>query len=200
MADYDVQVALHHTSNMPEDDCVNTLHYSMNFPDTFDSVSNDIALAYQGLFALRVGPTNGLTIRWYPPGPNPGGPAFTKKYTTGYISTLQAAPREVAVCLSYASVDNVDASTPRRRGRIYVGPISGNNTNSEDVFAGLRNDILTFGQALASAGSAGNTTWLLYSRTDNVYVKIESIWVDNAWDTQRRRGLKPTVRQTQDVQ
>ncbi len=200
MANYDLQVALHHSSNMPEDDCVNTLHYDINFPDTFESVSDDIALAYQGLFALRVGPTTGLTIKWYEPGLNPGGAVYTKKYTTGYISTLQAAPREVAVCLSYATVDNVDASTPRRRGRIYVGPISGNNTNSADVFAGLRNDILTFGQALASAGSAGNATWKLYSRADNGYFKIESIWVDNAWDTQRRRGLKATVRQVQDVQ
>jgi hypothetical protein len=64
----------------------------------------------------------------------------------------------------------------------------------------LREAIRNLGIAFSQIGFAQNTTWLMYSKADNAYAKIESIWVDNAWDTQRRRGLKPTQRNVFDVQ
>ncbi len=201
MANYDVTVALHHPSNLPENDVVNTLHFEQNLPDTKEGASDDIANAYKAaMTAGLLGNVTGITVKWYEPGLNPGGPAFTKKYTTGFTSAAQSGPLETAICLSYATVDNVEASTPRRRGRIYIGPIAGGVQNISTVGAGLRNIVLTLGQNLASVGNAGNTTWMLYSRADNAYVKIESIWCDDAWDTQRRRGLAPSLRQAQDVQ
>jgi glycine cleavage system pyridoxal-binding protein P len=60
--------------------------------------------------------------------------------------------------------------------------------------------VLAFGQSLGSAGNAGGTEWLMFSPTDNVTRKIESISCDNEWDTQRRRGLRATLRTRQDVQ
>jgi hypothetical protein len=40
----------------------------------------------------------------------------------------------------------------------------------------------------------------MHSKTEGVFRKIESISVDDAWDIQRRRGLKPLARTRQDVQ
>jgi hypothetical protein len=38
--------------------------------------------------------------------------------------------------------------------------------------------------------------WAIYSPTANLHKTITDIWVDDAWDTQRRRGLAPTTRDT----
>ena len=201
MANYDVMVQIHHTNSLPEDDVVNTLHYDVNVPDTLSGTSDDIATAYQGLIAGLLGGVNGITIKWYEPGLNPGGAVFTKHYTTApYVPANASGPREVAVCLSYATTDDPEAATPRRRGRIYCGPIASSRVDANFVSLTYRNVVLDFGVALAAAGNAGNTTWKMHSRVDNEYLKIESIWCDNAWDTQRRRGLKPTFRTSRDVQ
>lgn len=197
MANYDIQVALHSSTGLPENDCVNVLHYEINAPDTVEGTCDDIAAAYVLLNPI-LGDVVGATIKVYTPGANPGGPDFQKDYAT--VTGEQNGVREVACCLSYATVDDPDASTARRRGRIYVGPLDSSTMQSQRPDSGMRDFVLDFGEALASAGSASNTTWLMYSQTDAVYVKIESIYVDDAWDVQRRRGLAPTMRETRDVQ
>ena len=60
--------------------------------------------------------------------------------------------------------------------------------------------MLALGQAIAAVGTASNTTWKMHSKTEGTFKKIESISVDDAWDVQRRRGLKPLARTRQDVQ
>jgi hypothetical protein len=104
-------------------------------------------------------------------------------------------PTEVALCLSYSADDNA-GGTPRRRGRIYL-PYAGAFARPS---AALRNSLLDFGELLAQVGTAGNTTWHMYSVRDAAHKKIESISVDDTWDTQRRRGLRATLRVRRDVQ
>lgn len=198
MANYDLQVVLKSSSGLPEDVFINTLHYEVNAPDTVEGTCDDIAAAYLAVDQIIDSLVNGMTIKVYEPGANPGGPTFTKDYV--FAGSGSNGPTEVAICLSYATVDDPNASTPRRRGRIYVGPIGPAGTNGNRVTPGIRANVLALGQGLASAGNASNTTWLMYSESDGVYTKIESIWVDDAYDTQRRRGLAPTLRDTQDVQ
>lgn len=36
--------------------------------------------------------------------------------------------------------------------------------------------------------------WRIWSPTNNNSVLIDNGWVDNAWDTQRRRGVEATAR------
>lgn len=198
MPNHDIQVVLHNANGLPQDDYVNTLHYEINAPDTVEGTCDDIKAAYQGFIGFMSDDINGMTIRVYDPGLNPGGPSFTKNYA--FAPAIAGGASELACCLSYATVDNPDASTPRRRGRIYLGPLSGSATGQKRPITTLRTGVLALGQALAAAGNAGNSTWLMYSQTDGTYSKIESIWVDDAWDVQRRRGLAPTLRTAQDVQ
>lgn len=199
MAEYDVQVVLQGGSQLPEDQFVNVLHYEIGAPDTIEGTVDDISAAYAAAMLVPVfGDVEGVTIKVYEPGPNPTGPVFTKSYPTLIAGSV--GPHEVAVCLSYATADDPDRSTPRRRGRIYVGPIAAAHTDSPRPSSALLDGVLALGQGLASAGNASNSTWLMYSSRDAVYEKIESIWVDDAWDTQRRRGLAPTTRTVQDVQ
>jgi hypothetical protein len=200
MANYDLQVLIHAASALPEDDVVNTLHYEITGPDTIEGTCDDIGAAYAvWANAATIGGGDGsMTIKVYDGGvPNPAGPVFSKDYA--HANTGGSGPTEVALCLSYATVDDPMASTPRRRGRIYLGPFLTNEFSARPG-AALISAALELGQGLASAGNASNSTWLMYSRRDMEYAKIESIWVDDAWDTQRRRGLAPTARTVQDVQ
>lgn len=196
----DVQVILQGASLLPQDRYINVLHFD---GDQWNAGLADELWTKYDAFVNQYG--GGLAggavheIRAYAPGVNPGGPYFAKKYAT--TSTRgPGGPNEIALCLSYAAVDQPDASTPRRRGRIYLGPFSPTATDEARPGALIRDAALDLGEGIAQVGLAANVTWSLYSRMDSSYHKIESIWVDDAWDIQRRRGLTPSLKEVRDVQ
>jgi len=199
MAHYMMQVALHNTSLLPRDDAVNVLWFDINAPDTLIGTMDDVKVAYEGQGG-RINPVfSGMTIKCYEPAG--GAPVAVKNYVMPGGGT--PTPTEVALCLSYSAVDAA-AGAPRFRGRIYLPFSAATARPTLDQVQGL----LAFGQNLASAGNAGNTTWKMRSRLGTgtaanpvpVFRKIESISVDNEWDTQRRRGMRATSRTRQDVQ
>lgn len=196
MANYSFQVALHSNTGLPEDDVVNVLYYDINAPDTVEGQMDEVFAAYQQLIGLYIGDVSGVTIKAYAGAA--GQPVNVKDYTAS--AGPGTGPGEVAICLSYSAQDDPEASTGRQRGRIYIGKIVGGYTGDPRPTGALRTKVLDFGELLASVGTASNTTWMMHSKTDNAFRKIESIWTDDAWDTQRRRGLAPTLRTVRDVQ
>lgn len=199
MANHDVQVSIQGSTGLPKDRYVHTLHFE---GDTWGAgLADELWSKWQTLRAACLGDyaIGKHRISAYTPGANPGGPYFTKEYTLGVAST-SAGPAEVACCLSYATVDDPERSLPRRRGRIYLGPIASSLVNNTRPPTTVKDAVLAYGQGIAQVGLASNVTWSMYSATDDAYAKIESIWVDDAWDTQRRRGWAPTARTVQDVQ
>ncbi len=97
-----------------------------------------------------------------------------------------AVPREVALCLSYFSERNL----PRFRGRLYIGPwnFADERPNTSQITS-----LVTLANDLANIGGI-DVDWGLWSTTRNQFSKITAGWVDNEWDTQRSRGMKPTTR------
>lgn len=192
MAFHEFQVQVHNDSLLPEDDSINILYYEVNFPETVRGTMDDIAAAYATIGGVINNGYGGMSIKAYD-APGVGGPIDQADYplTCGGA----ASPSEVALCLSYSATDDA-AGAPRKRGRIYL-PIGANAARPTSFLIG---QILTFGETLAQVGTAGNTTWHLFSRTNQDFPKIESISCDDSWDTQRRRGLAPTVRTRRDVQ
>jgi hypothetical protein len=200
MANVDVQVVIHHESALPADDVVNTLHFDVNAPDTVGGLLQGIADAYQAnLVGLLSGAVHGMTLKAYDSGPNPAGPTATLEVPT-FDPPGGRAPSELALCLSYATVDDPEASLPRRRGRVFIGPLTASAVSAERPADTVRDALLDWAAAIAAVGTTLNTTWVMYSQRDATYAKIESTWVDNAWDVQRRRGLKPSNRRLRDVQ
>jgi len=195
MATHRFQVRLQGLSGLPEDVYENVLYFDNGGIDSPEDTADGIAAAYDDL-AILAG-FDGLEVRWYDLA---GGQPVGQKAYPAVTSTGETGPGEVAICLSYATVDDVDASTARRRGRIYLGPLGAAQVGQDSVSDTQIDAVLDFGQALAEIGLASATTWMMYSKTDDVAAKIEVIWVDDAWDTQRRRGLAPTKRTTRDVQ
>lgn len=206
MGNFDVQISLQGISNLPEDRFVNTLHYDLGQLNTplddidFAAHATEIWAKYDILRPSLGGLAQaGHKIAFYQPGINASGPVYeVLKSFPGAVGA--SGPNEVAICLSYAAVDNPDASTPRRRGRIFIGPLGAGVVGTARPSSALRSTILDFGDGLAQVGSGIDATWKMRSNADNDYYKIESIWVDDAWDTQRRRGLAPTLRDKRDVQ
>lgn len=194
MAEYRFQLAFHNgQTNLPEDDLINTLYYEVNAPDTIAGACADIASAYWLEIGPRMYDTIGsLTIKVYEMA---GGAPVHVFEDPGFSPAGVSGPQEVALCLSYSATDD-EAGTPRRRGRIYLPVFE----NAFRPTATLLDKVLDLGEALAQVGSASNTTWKLRSATENATFKIESISCDDSWDTQRRRGLKPTARERRDVQ
>jgi len=195
----DVQISLQGFSNLPEDRYINTLHFD---GDDFSGGNADELWSKYDAWLTFVGgglAQGGHTIKAYQPGPNPSGPYMVREYERA-SAIPSSMPGEVAICLSYAAVDDPEQSTPRRRGRIYLGPLSASGNAASRPGPSIRDAVLDLGEGIAQVGTAQELTWMLYSPSDASYHKIESIWCDDSWDTQRRRGLAPTLREVRDVQ
>lgn len=115
-------------------------------------------------------------------------------------------PDEVSVCLSFHGdlaglVERSGSTRPanRHRGRIFLGPLTtgvmGQDPDNHDVLVHS-----TPRQAFADAAGrilAGvfGATWCVWSRTNAALYPVVGGFVDNAFDTQRRRGIRATSRQ-----
>jgi hypothetical protein len=123
---------------------------------------------------------------------------------TTFFGVLPAAdevsglPEEVSIVLSYHGEPPV---TGRRRGRIYIGPLSVGAVEfaSDDQFSQVgsaeRFTLSLAGQELASWDVLGPASWCIRSTVPvENFVPIVGGWVDGAPDTQRRRGAPTTIR------
>lgn len=110
-------------------------------------------------------------------------------------------PAEVALCASYSGLVDSTANRDNRRGRIYIGPLSDaavdGSLGTTDVArpnSTVMTTLVEASQRLALDSTTEGAPWSVYSRTLNQLTAIERGWVDNEWDTQRRRGYKATAR------
>jgi hypothetical protein len=204
MPDATVQVVIQGISLLPEDRFVNTLHFSEAAPLSWevfaDSIGPDIvaawvALSGGSLFYPNTIAQRAFTVRIY--NPDDPEPRQARIYS-GALATNSGAvlPTECAVVLSYYSTLN----TARRRGRIYVGPCtSGTTDGTSHVTLAVRTKLLDLATALADVGP-DTVDWQTFSRVENLRRRVTNAWVDDAWDTQRRRGIDATTRSTREVQ
>lgn len=107
-------------------------------------------------------------------------------------------PEEVALVLSFRGTLVSGTSPARRRGRIYLGPLAVTTLDELDGHA-VPNAAMV--AAVSAAGAAFGSSMLaegmahcVWSRADDTFYPVQFYAVDNAWDTQRRRGVRPTFR------
>lgn len=106
-------------------------------------------------------------------------------------------PEEVACCITlHAAVP--PALSRRRTGRLYIGPLAtaagadGSTTGPSRPAAGFMADLAAAAVRLTTT-DAFATRWSIRStRPLENYNPVASGFVDNAWDTQRRRGPVPS--------
>lgn len=206
---YSAQVIFSGMSGQPEDVFTNTFYFhNNNFGGTHDSVADQLRDDLSEFYTVNAtNVTGGVSIvsrlagavlntsaevRVYDLGQ--AAPRYPKIRTfplTGAAAT--ALPSEVAACLSYVGGQN----QPRYRGRIYLGPLA---TAAGSVVDGRQS--LSSGFIIGALGAAyrlmqkPSFEWCVYSPTDNAMRVITGAWMDDAFDTQRRRGEKAQSRQT----
>lgn len=203
MPTYGVQVALHSTSGLPRDDAVNVLHYINPAGGDLGTLCQDVVNAYTAFMGNVGGAANKVTATAYDAeGAPPHYPIATK---SGALVPTTGGPREVALCLSFFGGVPGQPDTFRnvasQRGRIYLGPLSHAVISGErptNDASGPMAAAMTLGTALAAAGGDA-FTWVIWSRKRSTAYQVGTIWVDDEWDAQRRRGYRATTRRTANV-
>jgi hypothetical protein len=113
-------------------------------------------------------------------------------YTSDAGGAVGAFPHEVALCLSYRGVTPAGISPRRRRGRIYLGPLSDASTLKISTGGDVRPTLFartTVQQAATRLRDRnGPAIWSTYSTIDGAASPVINGWIDDAYDTQRRRG------------
>jgi hypothetical protein len=115
-------------------------------------------------------------------------------------------PAEVAIVMSYRSDEAPGIALGRTRGRIYLGPLNVFASTPDGTTGPARPSTTFRDQIIAGAinikdrfATAGGA-WVIVSPTmlaslaPNYYFNVTRVSVDDAFDTQRRRGAQPTFR------
>lgn len=220
---YRAQVALLGQSGLPEDRYVNTFHFrdqardAAYVPGRAEVIDNAELINaklqsfyrntsaggaqfpisnYLSRLALQV--AMGVQVRVYHHGDlMPREPViFDWALATVSPAATAVLPNECAATLSYYAGRNI----PRSRGRLYIGPL-GANAVAEDPARGdmkiseaLRATMAD--AAIRLATNTGGLAWCLYSPSNDDAEPVTAGWVDDALDTQRRRGVRPSTRLT----
>jgi hypothetical protein len=193
------EVSIHAADDIPRDFAVNTVYHNITDIDILSDTdwtnhANEVRDAFTGadsddedftLFNGRV-----VEVKAYDMADAKPRPVKAHVITTPGIAIAAAdlGPRQVALCLSYYAARNL----PTTRGRLFLGPI---NSPTPVPGSGLMGLVLNLGHALFNIGGA-NVHWQQRSEKTGVTSTITNWWVDNRWDTQRRRLVKATSRVT----
>ena len=155
-------------------------------------------------YKLQDGPSHSVEL---PEGP----PVFTDAFQLNAPGSGPAGgdlPGEVAICMSFhGPLDGLALAVggtgkthkggtrpqSRVRGRCYIGPFNSiaiDSPASEYTSAGAYKDIAHAGGALRLAAPS----WAVWSRKNGTTTIINGGFVDNEWDTVRRRRVAATTR------
>lgn len=208
-------VEFNRVSQLAEDKIVNTFHFRV--PVASDAALDIIETRINNFYEL-VPPgatvdvrndmggallhTTGHTIKHYNMDLLPPRPPLRVDPLDYVPNAASSLPAEVALCLSFRAALVAGLNPKRRRGRIYVGPyaIGSAATTGPDSrpASGVTDRLARAGKALMDASSSTTAEWMVYSEVSNSLALVEHVWVDNAWDTQRRRGAAPSARSSFD--
>lgn len=209
-------VTFDHVSALPEDQVVNTFHFdsgtllrstATNW-DAIDAALIDFYTHTQTTGGLKVvnllsrNMVGTATIRQYDLGDaKPRVPVRVTAMPFSPQLTDNALPEEVALVMSFSGPLLSGTVAARRRGRVYLGPINGNRNGSDGRPTTVT--LQTIQQAGGRLINDAGTIWAVYSPTSDpnptfstVGLFVDHGWVDNGWDTQRRRGRAATSRLT----
>jgi hypothetical protein len=199
MPNFQVQAILKTTSNLPEDWVTNT--WSCIADDDI-AAEGFIAEVFNFYNAIRGSFSNLVTLGGHQfkayryADPPPRAPFFESTWALATTPTGAPLPTEVACCLSFEGVQASGQIQARRRGRVFIGPLATSVMGADG--RPTTSSITNLGAAakdLFDAGLlAGDWRWSVFSRANNSGIPVDAGWVDNEFDTQRRRGRKATSR------
>lgn len=221
-----VQHTYNHKSGLPVDSVVNTFYFESQLPNeevntTAATLLAGLVLAFYdepatgAAFSLNdmigetsMGPAR-HTIKVYDMGePEPRAPVYATTTSNGAVNNaVLPMPAEVCLCLSYRAALVSGTNPAHRRGRIFLGPLSAAIAEPDAnghirPAVSMREAMCLAGRQLSIDADAVTWNWVVrHAPAGNPgaisHAEIEHCWVDDAFDTQRRRGPAPVARTTQ---
>lgn len=214
MPHYRFQYTIPYISNLPTDVIVNdwSLYWVIGTPTTgdFDNARDALVTFYENVY--NDGITTDVQAPWVASGsatlkvynradPPPRAPVYMSAagYNGDAAATSLIAP-ETAVCLSFQADQASGVPQARRRGRVFLGGWAesmvyrGDVDEFPTVDPDVRNAICGSAVTLGTTLVADNWIWEVWSTVNGSGAPVTNGWVDDAMDTQRRRGQAPTVR------
>jgi hypothetical protein len=208
-------VVLQGVTLLPEDQYVNTWAFDCNdglAPDgaDYDDVEDALSEFYNinttltnSAIATRLSKSISRTeceLRMYHMGQAPPREPEVRPFALAAAVDTDPLPSEVAIASSFYSGRNL----PRQRGRVYLGPWQRTVVVTNQTIARPTTEILQTIESASErlAARAGLTTWCVLSSSvapGGALLPIDNGWVDDAFDTQRRRGEAPTSRRAWSV-
>ena len=198
-SDYLVQAILPHDSGLPENVSVNT--WSIKTTTTGDLTALQAAVdelkAFYLTMDIYLSSVNASTMLFkaYDRADlSPRVPVLEDDQALT-LSTGSMIP-QAALCLSFQGNRISGQSQARRRGRIYLGPLS----SAAEGFDGRPAAALVTalsgagGTLLAASDADPDWSWCVWSEVDQAGIVIDNGWVDNRFDIQRRRAEAATSR------
>jgi hypothetical protein len=189
-----------HDSGLAEDVVVNA--WSFNTAATKDNgqgmaIVTALQDFYDSLVTFRSSLLNGfVTFKFYDRADaTPRVPWLQETRNVG--TSDSALPPEVALVTSFKAAPVSGQPPARRRGRVFIGPLSQgalSNTTGRPTEGVLNALSLASFQLLQDSEATGDWSWTIWSPTDNAAREVFEGWVDNEFDTQRRRGIRATNR------
>lgn len=214
------QITFQGASGSPDDRYVNNLAFEgsnlvADLADLHTAITNfytDVPTggtsSIIGLMSEQVA-ADGHQIRYYDLAVAPPSlPILIEELVLPVAPTADGYPEEVAWCMSFRGAPVAGNNTgpgphlpARRRGRIYIGPLAEvvgvNGVPSVRPDMALADDVLlSADDTLGASLLANGYEWGVWSPTDAALYPVQLVWMDNAFDTQRRRGAAPNARVT----
>lgn len=215
MAKILVQWTIHARSGLASDDAVNTWHFNTPDSSAIETDAAEAANMIYNFYTVGAAPVLQLfssayafagdvahqTIKTYNlDDAIPRVPITDSDVNVNFLSaTGDNLPSEAAICLSFQGTRLSGVPQARRRGRVFLGPLRANTattggTVSPRPAAAAIGSIITAATALKAASDASaRVHWAVHSSYGTSCL-VDNGWVDDALDTQRRRGVAPTTR------
>lgn len=199
MANYKVQIRMPYFTNTPSDCATNTLYFTTPVANTVvqdqANINSKLTTFYQS-FDQYFSPVVGNTATWK--GYNledaePRQPVLNGSFGLTVGATGTGMPEEVACVLSFQSAQISGVPAARRRGRIFIGPLSvlalAQGTSSAFVSWSAAFKTALSGAAVQLAvPDTVAAQWVQHSGVTGLVFAVKNGWIDNQPDTQRRRG------------
>lgn len=208
-------VVIPYFTGLPRDVSVNTFHFN-TLGDWDEGAFSAIYAALSALYNANIAGNSisaflancvkrspGALVKIYDlADPKPRTPLYENTFSLTAAAWAGDLPMEVALCGSYQAVPLAGAKQARRRGRVFFGPFNTGalaSSGSTSSFAVPHGGLITrisagLDQLASTMGPLADVTWGVYSRVASSFAYADSGWVDNDFDTQRRRGPRATAR------
>lgn len=197
MALYRCQIVFNMLDGIPANASTNTLHFDADDETQLPLIVDALQAMYlpiDGLLSSLIDEDKIRAEFYRLSDPTPRQVVYGENLTGLTVSTT-AGPTEVAFVVSYQAARVSGLPQARRRGRFYIGPLEAQDTARPD-----NAQVTAVRQAaaglLAASRAATGWTWAQYSPTNGTGADVDNGWVDDEWDTQRRRGRSATYRST----